>query len=359
VIEAHGGTVSVKNMTIDGSALKPGCSPETTVGGVFFLEAAGAISGATITNISRGQGYRCGYGIVIVGPTPAPVTVVDNAIGDPGDAGIIVTGAAVEMRRNIITNSGADGIALGAQGTSGTIDDNTIRNAGRAGISLEDSAMAAVTSNEIIDSALGMTAITGSSVEITDENRISGGQAGIVISDAGTRATIAGNAIDHPAKDGIYVQRGATATIKENAITDSAGSAITLADSHGAIERNTIHAPLVNGILVRGSDGVDVIGNTVYGPGTTSIDAFFGPFGIHYATDAGGAVRGNTISNYRSEQPASVACAIAIGLLAGQVEVGENAFPPPGNTSNVCDGVAPEEWGLKKPVATPVGTPAA
>lgn len=361
VIDVRGGTVTVRNVTVDGSALTPGCSPETAVAGVLFLGAAGVIEGATFTSIARGAGYRCGYGIVVAEPGPAPVTISHNSIHGPGDGGVFVTGAAAEVTGNTISDTGGNGIAFGAPNTTGTIAGNTIRNAGYAGISVEDSATATVSGNTISDAAgFGIIAITGASVEVISQNRISGGPAGMVISDPGTRVTLDGNEIVGTSKDGIYIQNGAEAMVTTNVIAPTSGNGITVSQkgTRGTIRENTIEATGKFGILVSGGARAETTGNIVRGPGSLSVESLFGPFGIRYGDGTSGAIRENSVSGYLSDDPGSRACGIAIDLLAGAVQLGENAFPPPGNTSNFCNGTTPDGWNIPKPGATPAATPA-
>jgi hypothetical protein len=360
VIDIRGGAATVRNVAIEGSALAPGCSPQTAVAGVLFVAAAGSIEDTTIANIARGQGYRCGYGIIVADSGPAAVNVSGNAIQHPGDDGIVVTGAEAIVRGNTVADAGDNGIAFGGPGTSGTITGNAIRNAEYAGISVEDKATATITGNAVIDPReFGLIAFTGAIVQVTDQNRIVGGSAGIVVSDPGTSATIDGSEIADPVKDGIYVQNGAGATVLDNVITGSGGSGITVSQpgTRGTIRENVIEAAAVSGILVRDRAEADAIGNAVRGPGSQSVESLFGPFGIRYASGAAGEIRENSISGYRSDQPGSSACAIAIDLDAGDVRLGPNSFPEPGNASNVCIGTPPEGWNIPKPRATPAATP--
>jgi parallel beta-helix repeat protein len=383
VIAVQGGTTRVRNVSIDGSGLAPGCSPETAVMGVLYVGAGGIVEDVTVIDVKRGQGDRCGFGIVVGGPNAEPVSLIGNTILAPGDTGIVVSGATVDARDNVIEDAGDNGIIYCCAGTSGTIAGNTIRNARYAGISLEDGATAEVVANDVIDAgAIGLLVFLGATAQTIDGNRISGGEAGIVVSDAGTSATIDGNDIEGPAKDGIYVQNGAEATVLKTVIANAGRSGITVssAGTRGLIRGNTVLAArmngivveqeasatiqdnivedtAVNGIFVRPSADADVTGNTVSGlPGAT-VDSLFGPVGIRYGSGGSGRVDGNSISGYLSKKPASAACAIAIELLAGQVDLGQNTFPPPGNALNLCHGVPPEEWAIPRPSATPAATP--
>ena len=312
VIDVRDRTASVRNVAIDGSGA-PGCSPETLVAGVLFAGAGGSIERTTVTHVSRGQGDRCGYGIIIVGPSAAAVTVSGTTVLNPGDDGIVVTGAQAVVRDNTITDASGNGIAFGAPGTSGTIAGNTIRNAGYAGISIEEAAVVSVTGNTVVDpKQFGVIALTGASVDVTNQNRLVGGVAGIVVADPQTSATIGGNEIASSAKDGIYIQNGAEAAIANNTIIDSSGSGITVSQpgTRGTIRGNVIEDVAVSAILVRDRAEADVTGNVVHGPKSRSLDSLFGPFGIRYANGADGEIRENSISDYLSEQPGSMACGI-------------------------------------------------
>jgi hypothetical protein len=356
VIDVRAGLATIQNVTIDGSALSPGCAPESTVVGVLFAEAGGTIWRTTIVNIERGQGNYCGYGAMIGGTSPAPVRVMSSTIQNPGNVGIIVLGRDVTVSSTTISNAGGSGIVVGGSGASGTITDNTIRTPGGQGISIEDAAKATLTGNDIMEPGLfGMLVSSSATAQITNGNRITSGIAGILISDPGTSVTVDGNEIVSPIKDGIYVQSGAEATVSNNAITNSGGSGITVSQpgTRGQIRDNVIEKAAVSGILVQNQAEANVIGNIVHGPGQKSVASLFGPVGIRYAIGANGQIRENSISGYLSDQPASIACAIAIDFDVRQVEVGPNTFPAPGNASDLCKGTPSEAWTVPSSAATP------
>jgi hypothetical protein len=347
-------------VTIDGSALSPGCAPESTVVGGLFAEAGGTISHTTILNIERGQGNHCGYGVLIGGESFAPVRVIGSTIQNPGNDGIIVLGRGVTVSGTTISNAGGSGIVVGGSGASGTLTENTIQNPDDQGISIEDSAKATLTGNDVIEAgSFGILVSSSAAAQITDGNRVTGGIAGILVSDPGTSVTVDGNEIVSPIKEGIYVQSGAEATVANNAITDSGGGGITASQpgTRGQIRGNVIETAAVSGILVQNQANANVIGNSVHGPGRESVDSLFGPVGIRFSAGADGEIRENSISGYLSDQPASIACAIAIDFDARDVAIGPNTFPSPGNASDLCKGTPSEAWTVSRPAATPAATP--
>jgi hypothetical protein len=257
-----------------------------------------------------------------------------NTVIDAMTAGINLEEASGAVSGNTI-QGGRFGIV--AQGvTQVTITENDIARAATVAISIEDGANAEVVGNTILNEALGIMVQAGAQA-MTAENRISGGTAGIVISEATSKATIIGNRVEGPALDGIVVENMATAAITSNVVEEAGAT----------------------GILVRTQGQADVTGNTVHGDPNRSVDGLFGPFGIRFGTSGGGSVTENEISGYRSEQPASIACAVAIELLAGDVKVGENVFLPSANSATLCEGVPPDEWAMPAANGTPSPSPAA
>jgi hypothetical protein len=428
VLEAHGGQVSVRRLTIDGSGLTPGCSHDAIVAGVLYEQTVGTIDDITIVAIGRGVGERCGYGVIIGGPVPSAVRLTNTTIRAPGDAGVVLTGGRGELTGVTVEDAGKTGIIVCCAGGEGTLRNLTIVRPAEVGVSIEDGGTATLTDAVVREpGTVGVVALAGSTLQARG-NHLDGGQAGIVISDATTHATLDGNTITGQAKDGIYIQKGAAATVANNALQAIAGNGITVTDAPGAgtirgntlreiahdgiaidrgavdavtgnvitdagnigivaaanatvtsmannqvsggrvgirladvgtraqIAGNSVHGQSEAGIWVLNGAVAETTNNTLVGPGTASTEAAFGPAGIHYASGASGAIRGNRVSNYRSDHPGSMACGIAIDRDAGAVERGDNTFPPPGNTSDLCQGAPPEFWqpGRATVVATPV-----
>ncbi|MFN8592533.1 MAG: right-handed parallel beta-helix repeat-containing protein [Thermomicrobiales bacterium] len=405
VLETHGGTTTVRDVTIDGSGLTAGCSREAVVAGVFFLETGGSIEQVAITDVRRGVGDRCGYGMILSGPPVAVVRLVDATIRRPGDAGAVITSGRAEVSGVTIEDAGEDGIIVCCDGTTGTITDSRIVRPGNAGISVEDGGTATIR-DSIIEQpgAIGVIAMAGATVEVSESTVFSGGLAGVVASDAGTGVTIAGATFDGQTRDGVYVQLGAAATVSDNTLTLAGGNGITLSATTGTgrvsgnrvldavvgivirdgaanaavsdnlvrggetgirvagpstearVTGNTIEATTVTGLAVENGARAEATENVITGPGTLSAAAAFGPAGIHYGSGASGVVRGNQVANYLSDMPGSLACGIAIDADAGEVDVAASVFPAPGNASNFCRGAPPEFWipGRAQVVGTPV-----
>lgn len=75
-----------------------------------------------------------------------------------------------------------------------------------------------------------------------------------------------------------------------------------------------------------------VTGNTIVGPDD---DDEFLVAGIQFGPGSSGSVSGNAISNYFDDSP-GVGCGIRVSADAGDVTIGTNTFPPPGNEQDVC-----------------------
>ena len=81
-----------------------------------------------------------------------------------------------------------------------------------------------------------------------------------------------------------------------------------------------------------GPSTLTATGNTIVGPGPVPGPAF----GVAFFDGTEGSVDGNTISNY-FDSAGTDGCGIFVADNAGDVTVGANTFPDPGNEQNVCD----------------------
>ena len=75
--------------------------------------------------------------------------------------------------------------------------------------------------------------------------------------------------------------------------------------------------------------------------------------GIRVADGGSAAVRDNAVTGYLAGAPGQADCGILIAAGATVVELSGNAFPPPGNEQDLCDGRAPQPAASPVP-ATPV-----
>jgi parallel beta-helix repeat protein len=269
-----------------------------------------ALAGSTIqasgNHLDRGQA-----GIVVSDATTHATLDGNTITGQAKDGIYIQKGAAATVANNALQAIAGNGITVTDGPGTGTIRGNTLRAIARDGIALYRGAVDPVTGNVITEAGnVGIVVAANATVTSIADNQVSGGKVGMRLADGGTRAQIAGNSVHGQSEAGIWVLNGAVAETTDN---------------------------------------------TLVGPGTASTATAFGPAGIHYASGAAGAIRGNRISNYRSDRPGSMACGIAIDRDTGAVAHSDNTFPPPGNASDLCQGAPPEFWQPGK--ATVAGTP--
>jgi hypothetical protein len=114
-------------------------------------------------------------------------------------------------------------------------------------------------------------------------------------------------------------------TLTATFLSGSNGAHVTVTDT--TITESTV------GIIGEGPNTVmTVTGNTIVGP-DDDMDVLI--TGVDFRPGSSGSVSNNAISNYFVDGP-SVGCAIRVDPDAGEVSIGTNTFPPPGNEQNVC-----------------------
>jgi hypothetical protein len=127
--------------------------------------------------------------------------------------------------------------------------------------------------------------------------------------------------------DGVLFRGLVTGSVTNSTIKNK-GYAVT-ADSGATatVEGNTLN-PVAHGVFDEGSGTiVTVKTNTIVGPD----DDDGGSTGVDFSNDAAGEISGNAISNYLTN------CGIRIFAGAGDVTIGDNTFPDPGNEQDICD----------------------
>lgn len=334
VFTIRGGNATVRDVVIDGSFLEQGCSQDAMVSGVLFINAAGSVERTRIIQIARGSGFRCGYGVIVSGPSPASITIEGNTIEGPGDGGVLVVGADATVRGNRIFDAGNYGVTFTGPETSGLIEGNGVHKAGDAGIRIEDTAIATIARNDVTYSGhIGIVVINGSSAQIAEGNRINRGDVGIAISGSGSQMVVERSTINSTSAAGIVVQSGASATITHAEIdldaTSGAGITVSHEGSRAEIADSIINAAQEPAILVQDGAYAKVEGNAVHGPEDDSSADFFGPYGIRFAGGAQGEIRENRVYGYASNPPDSIACAISVEAKDGLVQIVGNTFPKP------------------------------
>jgi len=393
------GVGGVTNVTIDGSGLTPGCSPDSEVVGILFAEEGGTISEVTIVDLRRGTGEPCGVGIAIIGAAFYDVDIHGTTITNAGSIGIVaVAGAVVEATGNQISG-GLNGVVFYGASTRGRIAENRIADTAQQGITVVNYAAATLASNVVTNAGeAGIHASQGAIVDVTDGNQlrrnafgivvegvstratieetvveetaniailvsaapkiqvsgtelVSGGPtvqvsgntvrqavgAGIVAEGAGTRGTIADNTIEEMEQDGIVVQDAARVTVSGNTVATAGRFGVgVLSGATAEVSDNTMTEVDVIGILAASGATAEVIDNRVTGP-RLAASAESGPFGVAFSEGATGSIADNTVTGHGNQDPMGQGCGIRIDADAGEVEVRDNQFPPPGNAVDLCD----------------------
>ncbi len=263
VVTVSGDGSTVRNVTVDGSQLTAPCLVDhgaTSLAGVLVQGSGGEVTGVTVRNLSQalpagsaadmGVLASCGAGITVEGPT-AEAFVVENTIENAGVAGILIN-----------------------EGTA-SISHNTIDRVAETGI----------------------LAVNGANVRVSPGNRVTNGQVGIQLEDSGTGGRIAGNTIESMSRAGIAVILDARATVADNTVEDafygifaSSGAATNMngntirraqdsgifvsnTGTRATIKDNTIDSSLSDGIWVQEGAQASVLGNTVTGSARYGIAA--------------------------------------------------------------------------------------
>ena len=351
----------VTNVTIDGSGLTPGCSPDSEVVGILFAEEGGTISEVTIVDLRRGTGAPCGVGIAIIGSAFYDVDIHGTTITNAGSIGIVAVsggrrrgdrqpdqrrprwgrllGASTRGRiaENRIADTAQQGITV-VNYAAATLAGNVVTTTGEAGIHASQGAIVDVTAgDQLRRNAFGIV-VEGVSMRATIEETmveetaniailVSGGPTvqvagntvrqavgvGIVAEEAGTRGTIADNTIEEVGQDGMVgAGRCQGARAREHGIATAGRFGIgVLSGATAEISDNTVTAVGVIGILAASGANADVVGNSVTGPqpAQSSED---GPFGIAFGEGASGSIVTNVVSGHGNDDLTGEACGIRI-----------------------------------------------
>lgn len=111
------------------------------------------------------------------------MTVSGNTVTNVAAIGILArTGANVAVTDDNRVSGGDYGIVFQADGTTGTIADNTIRDSASDGIVVMEGATATISGNTVTDPVhIGIVALAAAVVTISGNNQVSGGDSGIAV----------------------------------------------------------------------------------------------------------------------------------------------------------------------------------
>lgn len=160
-IRAEGGTATVRNLTIDGSAKTGACVGDEA--GIRFADTSGQISNVVVTDLPCGDGIVANVG---AGSGPGPdIEITDATISNLADGftiGINLFSGSNPKTASIsgCTIAGSWGISLGSDVTA-TIDANQISADGIGVNVIGVSASADVTDNTVTGAACGILVLNG------------------------------------------------------------------------------------------------------------------------------------------------------------------------------------------------------
>lgn len=290
VANAAGGSVTVKNIIVDGENIATKPTGADYVAGIFYRETGGTIDTVTVANItigSTGTAVR-GYGIYL---------------------SAIANNVSIEVKGSTLKNYDKNGIDAHGNKLTVNIHDNTVTGRGplpsgdevQNGILIMDGAMATVNSNTISDMAYIpetwwcagiMFYSSGCSAA---SNTITDTQIGIIFQDASGSAetnTVAGGAVGLL---GLWAQytEGGTWTIS------FVGNTISGAKDSSGYENAAIGAQTYDGTA---SLTVTIDNNQLTGDGSTTADGIL--LGDVPAASPAGTItpiiRGNVISDWQN-----------------------------------------------------------
>lgn len=284
VADIPGGTVTVRNLTVDQRGVAAMPVGAECLAGVFFRETGGAIRQVSIVGTGLWTPGRA-VGVYLSAANPAVVEVSGSTIVDYDRSGIEAFGGGLtaNIRNNTITGRGPtvlgdecqNGIVIG-RGATVTVHQNSISN---------------MSYSPLTWWSAGVLAGTGASVAVT-ENAIADVQIGIIFDNAGGSAelnTVNGGAVGLVGLWAQYYEPGTwAATFRNNTVTVANDTA---AFENAAIGCATWHAGASVAFVAEGNT---LTGNT----GTDADGIWIGdvpssnPAGTITATIAGNTVSG-------------------------------------------------------------------
>ena len=274
LVQASSGTVTINNLTIDGSNNGiTGCSPNLV--GIYYQNASGTITRSNVINQALSadlNGCQSGLGVFVQS-------------GNGGVSTVSVTNSHVE-------NYQKNGITGNEPGTRLTVSGNTVvgqgvtsgaaENSIQIGFGATGSVMGnTVGSDDYIDpstaAAAGILVYASSSINVS-KNNVSNTQLGISVDSdpnygSADGATISANTVSAThAYDGIDACSNSN-SISRNIVNGSDQSAIHLDDScTGSSSGNVVNANTINGacagVLVGPSASGSITSNHFYNAGT-------------------------------------------------------------------------------------------
>lgn len=235
----------------------------TIYGSVIFKNASdGEVRGFSITGGTKGVRLENVSNFLIANNI---ITDIKDNTGYDDDGVFLDNAQDVLVQRNVINNSGDDGIHARNNVDGLVISQNEIGKAAGDSIDLHiTSGAIRVDRNDISGgSAIGVHAKNTESVVVT-RNTITGTRnEGIKVTDGSTSALVQNNTVTG-GTNGVEVNGGSAHTVSSNTIINSRSDAIVVTNAdYSTVKSNTVNSAGDNGIAVSGSDYVGVSGNTI------------------------------------------------------------------------------------------------
>jgi nitrous oxidase accessory protein NosD len=237
--------------------------------------------------------------------TEGTLKVSASQVHDCGNTGVLIgAGGVLELRGSTVERCPGGLVSLTGEGTRGTIEDNTLRDASdETCVSMAGIAEPMVVRRNTVERCAGQGISTlGNTDVLIEENQISSIELdklfmsvadGIGLVDS--RATVRGNTVRDTLDKGVALLRS-SGVIEGNTLEDLGGAGVSLVDPHperARVRGNTISRTRLAGVVVFGAQA-DVEDNQISAVALSPEDGLGD--GVVFALGAEVAVRGNTIS---------------------------------------------------------------
>jgi Right handed beta helix region len=218
VLVLGAGPVNISNIAVDGTGGDMSCTANIWVAGIFY----GSSSSGTVSQVraSSQTNGNCGVGIWAENGDSSnqSITIQDSSVYNVDSAGIFVGSGAtptlsVEVRRNVVVNSGSAAVGIQSQNVTGELRNNSIDS---PIFGVYDNAPAVnVVANTFMATGYGIFLESGGAAV---DNNVSGSSIGVILEAGG--ATVTGNRILASSTAGIELSCFA-AGVRGNFINDA------------------------------------------------------------------------------------------------------------------------------------------
>jgi parallel beta-helix repeat protein len=249
VLDLNGVTsVQIQNLVVDGNAQVFDAGIRVRGGG------SATIQQTTIRNTYNNGTGILGYGI---------------RVGDNGDVLGSLTPGTAKIQNSTITNYNKGGIIVDGQGSSATIQNNTITGSttdpnglttvSQIGVQVSNGASGRVQNNTITHNyfdftstivALGVEIFNTTAATVVNNNNLPANESGIEVKQS-SNVQVLNNDVDNGAFDGIILTQATNNLVKNNEVNGAGGDGITVqSSSNNDIENNEAECGSGSGLFV-------------------------------------------------------------------------------------------------------------